>query len=324
MIQDPIIQIDSDDESTTPIHSLSQEETVVSKDNTKTGDVLSELLMHSSFSVKNYVPYIEGQPMHPMMSAQKIDQRFKGCKDDFTILSRCSPTSKMVPRPLTKTDLKVLIDNKGCLSDNTIMFYFFIVLQDRQRWMEAKKPSSTKFNSWAFITSHFMSSLLNVHNNDVNKRWTYDATEISIWNKKLNYNNLFGLLIPIHVGDFHWTLLKVEFSVKKITYIDSYLSSEDTKANSIMTAFIRHFEERLIKFPSKTPAIQPTEWNTIILPSEHVAQQQNGYDCGVFCCMYADFSMLNLPLTVDHTLATKYRRMMFNYIAAYVTNFGTE
>ena len=258
-----------------------------------------------------------------MMNWRQVNRRFPIQKDNFSILCRLSPKLK-TPRPLTKKDLYALIRTSGWLTDNIILFFFFIVLEERQLWMKAQTPSPSTPTSWAFITSHLISSLLNVHDKDMNKRWICGSRNISIWYKTTNYNKLYGLLIPIHVGDNHWSLLKVEFDNKTITYIDSLVKNNISKGQEIIKAFIYHHQERLLKFPSLTREIQQNEWKTIVFTPQKVTQQQNGHDCGVFCCMYADFSMLNLPLTVDHTLATQYRVMMFNYIAAYVTDGGPE
>jgi Ulp1 family protease len=38
------------------------------------------------------------------------------------------------------------------------------------------------------------------------------------------------------------------------------------------------------------------EWNLEIVSIERVPQQDSGFDCGLFVCMFTDFMLADLPL----------------------------
>ena len=53
---------------------------------------------------------------------------------------------------------------------------------------------------------------------------------------------------------------------------------------------------------------------------EETPQQQNGYDCGVFVCMFANLLSLGYPLHFGQEHATMYRQMMLEWVESGCTD----
>jgi len=142
--------------------------------------------------------------------------------------------------------------------------------------------------------------------------------------QRIDFTLYSGHLIPIHLNGNHFAVLKVDFSEKTITYIDSLVDCAD-KAQLIMDAYIRYYcEGRARITPTKTTPIAEHLWTKTVLTSAVVTQQQNNYDCGVYCAMFIDFTLLDFQLKFQEQLAKYYRRFMFNQIALYMRNFETS
>ena len=43
------------------------------------------------------------------------------------------------------------------------------------------------------------------------------------------------------------------------------------------------------------PQVQMDKWVEVPMPPIDSPQQENGFDCGMFVCMYADYMLNNLP-----------------------------
>jgi Ulp1 family protease len=142
--------------------------------------------------------------------------------------------------------------------------------------------------------------------------------------QRIDFTLYSGHLIPIHLNNNHFAVLKVDFSEKTITYIDSLVDIAD-KAELIMDAYIRYYcEGRARITPRKTTPIHQHEWTKHILTCADVTQQPNNYDCGVYCAMFIDFTLLGFSLKFQQSLAKYYRTFMFNQIALYMRNFETS
>lgn len=140
--------------------------------------------------------------------------------------------------------------------------------------------------------------------------------------EKIDFNGYTGHLIPINLNDTHWTLLKVKFMDKTLTYIDPIPGYLDNVVDKIFNAYIRYYSEGCANItPSKTIPIDLKEWNKVVLGKSQIGQQSNGHDCGVLWMMFIDFIHLDHNLNFNAELATDYRRLMFNHVAAYVTKF---
>lgn len=136
-------------------------------------------------------------------------------------------------------------------------------------------------------------------------------TGVQRWMKraKVNIATIDKILIPINVHQTHWVLGTVDFTKKKIFYMDSLTTRKTPhgeRALKLMLEFVKGET-------TKQGVPQLAEGFDL----EHllsVPQQQNGYDCGVFTLLNALYISKNEPLTYQPSDATTFRRVIGNRI----------
>jgi sentrin-specific protease 1 len=157
------------------------------------------------------------------------------------------------------------------------------MLQERDKKLITKysdrKPS-------LFMNSFFMVRLLATLNK-------YDYDSIKNWTKNVDIFTQDKVFFPVNHGNSHWTLAVVYIQKKEIHVYDSIVSKEaKIVAGKIATALLKWVADEGLK--KKTIKITKKEWNKKF--DSQIPQQENGYDCGVFCIICADFLSDNLPL----------------------------
>ena len=100
------------------------------------------------------------------------------------------------------------------------------------------------------------------------------------------------VFFPINIGGSHWTLVIAYIQEKKIQYRDA-LGAPGKKYTSAVRQYL--IDEMRDKKGVVMTQAQQDEW--VIEPTpDDTPQQENGYDCGMFVCMFADFILQNLPM----------------------------
>lgn len=102
-----------------------------------------------------------------------------------------------------------------------------------------------------------------------------------------NKNDIFSfdlILVPVH-KDIHWGLAIIDLRNKTIKYYDSMGASNKVVLNELVEYLKSESLEK------KQTAFDMSDWS--IENAEHIPLQSNGSDCGVFCCMYAEFATRN-------------------------------
>ena len=114
--------------------------------------------------------------------------------------------------------------------------------------------------------------------------------DVKRWAKKGNLgganNSIFDLwkmIVPINIGNLHWTSIHVDFKTKAILYLDSMGGGGQKYLNLVM-----HYlkGEHLAKFDT---SLDESEW-TMKSFGRTIPQQQNGSDCGTFTCTFAIYA----------------------------------
>ena len=131
------------------------------------------------------------------------------------------------------------------------------------RSKEADYPNVWGMNSFFYPT-------LRDGGHEAVKRWTKN---IDLFENEL-------IIIPIHLGE-HWALVIVEFRQKSISYYDS-MGEPNPRCLDAIQQYIA--QESLIK---KHKKIDFTDWKIESVPD--IPQQNNSSDCGVFCCVFAEY-----------------------------------
>lgn len=133
-----------------------------------------------------------------------------------------------------------------------------------------------------FFNSFFMEKLLISDNK-------YNYKNVAQWSKKFNVFDLDKIFFPINIDNSHWTLGVIFVAKKEIHYYDSMKGN----GRVYLKAMLQWLQDEARKKWKTT--IQDNKWS-LLSGENHVPQQMNGYDCGVFTCICADYLASNLDL----------------------------
>lgn len=107
------------------------------------------------------------------------------------------------------------------------------------------------------------------------------------WTSKLNTTSKVKIFVPVNIKDLHWTLVMIDVENKKVFSMDS--SGGNGKASR--TAMLDWIEQ---EHAAKRVKFDRTKW---VSEKKIVPSQINGYDCGLFICMFAAFMCNDKKLT---------------------------
>jgi sentrin-specific protease 1 len=185
---------------------------------------------------------------------------------------------------MTRNKIRCLIPYTW-LNDEVINFYMRLLQQrdDKLVELEERKVSSHYFSSFFIVKMYKWS-------NDVQGEYTYSY--IKRWTKNFNVFLKDKIFIPININNTHWTLIIVYIQLKIIRYYDS-LMGRDIKNHMIhVLKWLK--DESKEKYNNSYP-VNDEEWQLIDQGEVDLPRQSNGYDCGVFIILYADFRSDNIP-----------------------------
>ncbi|KAH8742076.1 hypothetical protein FG386_003403 [Cryptosporidium ryanae] len=184
---------------------------------------------------------------------------------------------------LTVEDVQCLRPQRW-LNDEVINFYFSL-LQERN---EKINDCGSKPKIW-FWNTFFYTRLTTDKNGDSG----YCYSNVSRWTsrKKIDIFNYNLVLVPINTNNVHWTLGVVNFDEDYIMYLDSLGGTYQNHVGCLkmskifydnMNRYIHdeHLDKKKKKFNRNIKHF--TVFN------DPVPQQQNGSDCGIFTCMFAE------------------------------------
>jgi sentrin-specific protease 1 len=165
------------------------------------------------------------------------------------------------------------------LDDQIINFYFKLL-------QELKDADSSIIRKSVFFST-FLMQVLFVETNK------FDYKAVERWTKKINIFEHDMLFIPINYNQDHWLLAVVYMQQKMIVLYDSMGSS--TKKELFKGVLMNWLQ---LEKETKHPEVHfdASEWHSCF-GGFHVPKQSNGYDCGVFVCMAAEYISKNIPLT---------------------------
>ncbi|KAF2071588.1 hypothetical protein CYY_007097 [Polysphondylium violaceum] len=226
---------------------------------------------------KNAKPIL--RPLSPKED-QIIDNIFKRGGDDEEVVS------KVGANICTRSDIRLLGPGKW-LNDEIINFYL-IMLNTRQ-------TTSTKYMKCHFFNTFFYQLLCN--NNG-----TYNYDRVKKWTNSIDIFSLEKVILPIHLGN-HWCCAVINFKEKLIQYYDSLLGD-----NPACLSKLRRYLQDEMKNRKKEGIINLDEFRDVT--DKDIPTQNNGYDCGVFMCKFAEFSSRGAKLNFTQKDITQYRRRM--------------
>lgn len=173
------------------------------------------------------------------------------------------------------------------LNDEVINFYMNMLIE-RDNSLCEKFPGRRKSH---FFNSFFVERLLKT-----DKKYNYN--NVKRWSKKFDIFELDKVFFPINIDNMHWTLAVVYPQLKEIHYFDSMRGKGQFYMEGLRNWIM---DEAAIK---KNLTLDPSEW-ILISRTHEIPQQGNGFDCGVFTIVSADFLSDNLPLNEQSYSQTK-------------------
>jgi len=127
--------------------------------------------------------------------------------------------------------------------------------------------------SWYFFTL-----LLNVYYENHDIRGQYQYENVMTWGSDCNIFDLSLLLIPIKIGNTHWTLILVNMADKIIAFYDSWGGS-GLHHREQMLHYLR--DEWCLKYSNE---MDIESWQSY---DAACPRQPNYNDCGIYCCLFA-------------------------------------
>lgn len=181
---------------------------------------------------------------------------------------RMSESTQIIQKfciPITVGDLKTLRP-PNWLNDEVINFYFELISQ--------RSNQNTTYPRLHIFNTFFYSKLKSSGYESV-KRWT----------RKVDIFSFDMILIPIHLG-IHWCCAEINFKERSIFYYDS-LHNRNSSCLKLLHQYL------IDEFKDKKGEGEHDFENWSLFSPTNIPCQQNGYDCGVFACMFAEYRSRN-------------------------------
>ncbi|KAM6304959.1 sentrin-specific protease 2 [Aegotheles albertisi] len=183
---------------------------------------------------------------------------------------------------VTREDIGTL-ENFCWLNDEVINFYMNLLME---RSKKEGYPSVHVFSTF------FYPKLISGGHKAVG-RWT---KAVDIFKQDL-------IFVPIHLS-MHWTLGVIDVRRKSIRYLDSL----GQKGNKICETLFKYLQEESRQ--KRNLDLAASEWTLFSTEPHEIPQQQNGSDCGVFMCKYADYISRDKPMAFTQNHMPYFRKRM--------------
>ena len=206
-------------------------------------------------------------------------------KTHFGSVLRRPPTHEVVilKYKIGMTYSKIQVLKPGAWLNDEVINFYMSMLQERDSQLSAGgggggggRRTSHYFNSF------FMSKLL--------ERDQYTYSNVRRWSKTFDVFSKDKIFIPVNIHNTHWTMAVVFIAKKEMHYYDS-MSGSGRKYLSALQQWLK--DEA--KDKKGIVDLDTSDWKLLDREPE-VPQQANGYDCGVFSIMCADYLSDDLPI----------------------------
>jgi sentrin-specific protease 1 len=220
----------------------------------------------------------------------KVDIAFRGPRNDTVLIEKFNI-------PMTKDKFSCLLPSTW-LNDEVINFYMSI-LQERDDNLVTEFNKNQKDEKAKKLTSHYFNSFFFTK---LLENGIYNYANVKRWSRKFDIFSKEKVFIPVNLHNTHWTLVVIYIQKKEIHYYDSMSGSGKTYLDASLQWLIDEGKEK------KNLIIKREEWK-LFDKENHVPQQRNGYDCGMFTILCADYCSDDLPLKYNQQemLDNRYR-----------------
>ena len=134
-----------------------------------------------------------------------------------------------------------------------------------------------------YTTVFFMANLV-----DVNDK--YNFSKVTRYIKREMFKKK-KIILPINLHNNHWAISVIEIEMKIIKYLDSKHLDGDLYVKALL-----RFVHDAWNMLNKDPTLPDSDQWEMISRNVNIPAQANDYDCGVFCCMYADYKSNDVVL----------------------------
>eukprot|EP01038_Epipyxis_sp_PR26KG_P015741 gene15741-21309_t len=190
---------------------------------------------------------------------------------------------------MTRHKIKCLAPG-AWVNDEVINFYM-CMLQARDGKLCRNYPS--RVPSY-FFNSHFITKLLICDHG-------YTYKNVKRWSNIFDIFAVDKIFFPVHINESHWAMAVVYMRKKRICYYDS-LSCDGRQYLEGLMQWIK--DEGTHKKGGMV--VDESEWE-LSQEEPNVPQQKNGFDCGVFSLLCADFISDDLPLRYSQIHMKQFR-----------------
>lgn len=171
---------------------------------------------------------------------------------------------------IRRRDLHTLADG-GWLNDEVINFYMSLLMQ-------RSSENEGLPRVYAFCTFFFPKLIATSY------------AGVQRWTRAIDVFSFDILLVPVHL-EMHWCLMAVDFRERRIAYYDSLGLPAQTSRSHFL---VMHAYLEAESWRRRERGIDCNGW-TVKVPE--VPRQQNGDDCGVFTCQYAECLSRDAPIS---------------------------
>jgi len=194
------------------------------------------------------------------------------------------PDAVLVPRfDILRRHLWCLLPGQW-LNDQIVNFYFKLVQE--HSWRASGGPRCWCPNSffWAFLGGR--------------GEREYCYSQVQRWTRRARIDifDLDFVMFPMNVGGAHWAMGAIDLKAKAFRYFDSMGGAPGSNFVPFLQRYVSD-EHR-----AKRGGPLPGEGHWQLAQDEpSLPQQHNGFDCGVFTCLYAEHLGAGRPVRFGET-----------------------
>ncbi|KAF1776760.1 Protein kinase, ATP binding site [Phytophthora cactorum] len=141
----------------------------------------------------------------------------------------------------------------------------------------------------------------------------------SFFYTKIDLFAMDKIFMPVNVGNMHWCMAVIFMTEKRIQYYDSMHGSGAACLKVLLVAHCLHARYLHDESEHKKKQKFNEEGWRLVTTTPDTPQQNNGSDCGVFSCMFADYLSQNKPLSfVQKDIPFHRHRMVLHVSRGYI------
>ncbi|EEY61940.1 SUMO protease, putative [Phytophthora infestans T30-4] len=173
---------------------------------------------------------------------------------------------------ITRRHLQCMLP-RTWLNDEVINFYFQMMSdRDEALFKAGVLPKRSHFFNSFFYTK--------VSENG------YNFINVRRWTRKIDLFAMDKIFMPVNIGNMHWCMAVIFMTEKRIQYYDS-MHGSGAACLKVLLRYLHDESEH-----KKKQKFNDEGWE-LVTTTPDTPQQNNGSDCGVFSCMFADYLSQN-------------------------------